>query len=185
MAAGRGEGCTLKPVEQGSFDSLLWSYHWFPLIPPFLPHTASTPHTFSSTTGWNKGYFSLPPLMCHIPIFQVALGCPTSFSFLQGCLSVSTCTAWLSTPSPMDLRIVAAPAKTHCCSCPLLCSDLDPLQSPNIWDLSYPVPPAGSLHGSLYSWPILELLSQCWGCWSLSLGSGWDIRCPCSANAVR
>lgn len=85
MAAGWGEGCTLKPVQQGSFDSLLWSYHSFTLIPSFLPHTASTPHTFSSTSGWNQGYFSLPPPMCHTPIFQVALGCLTPLSFLQGC----------------------------------------------------------------------------------------------------
>lgn len=57
-------------------------------------------------------------------------GCPIRLSFLQGCRPVSTGTAWLSTPSPMDLRAVAAPASTHCCSCPLLYSGLDPLQSP-------------------------------------------------------
>lgn len=34
-------------------------------------------------------------------------GCPIPISFLQGCLPVSTCAAWLSTPSPTDLRAVA------------------------------------------------------------------------------
>lgn len=44
--------------------------------------------------------------------------------------------------------------------------------------------PVGSLHSSLLSlsWPILELLRQCWGCWSLSLGSTRSVQCLCSAD---
>lgn len=37
--------------------------------------------------------------------------------------------------------------------------------------------PRGSLQGSLHCWPILELLSQCWGCWSLSPGRAGSVWC--------
>lgn len=101
-------------MEQGSSGSAL-ILSFIPLIPPFLPHAAATPHTFPSTSGWSQGHFSWPPPMCHIPILHVALGSDVLLPFLQGCLPVSTCTQ-LSTPSPMDQRAVAAPASTHCCT---------------------------------------------------------------------
>lgn len=179
MPAGRGEGCTLTPMEQGSSSSLLWSYHSF-LSFLLFSHTLHQPHT------------PFPPLLAGVKATSLGLlPCVTSQSFKQH-LEVMFYSPFLPTglltcihvrclaqhTIPMDLRAVAAPASTHCCSCPLLYSGLDPLQSLARWDLSPPLPPVGSLHGSLHSWPILELLSQCWGCWSLSSGRG------CGEHAV-
>lgn len=87
----------------------LFLHFWVQSRPPLLA-SSHVPHTNPSSSTWK--------------------GCSFPLSFLQGCSPVSTCTAWLSRPFPMDLRAVAAPANTHCCSCPLLHSSLDPLQSP-------------------------------------------------------
>lgn len=106
----------------------------------FLPHAASTPRTSSSTSrGWSPGCFSWPVPVCQSPVLHVALRRDVPFPFPSWAAHPYPFVtrgqspprpAWLSTPSPTDLRAVTAPANAHRCSWPLVYGWLDLLHSP-------------------------------------------------------
>lgn len=100
----------------------------------------SIPCTSSSTScGWSPGHFSWPVPTCQSPILHVALGRDVPFPFPSWAAHLYPLVtrgqspprpAWLSTPSPTDLRAAIAPTNTHHRAWPLVYAWLDLLRSP-------------------------------------------------------